>query len=203
MGNTIDISNCQTVFSVGLRYFQGGGNTNAYGDAPVFLRLFSGGTTTAKREIGALLYQSSQATEKGRYPNWIYKTVFINNGAVHAFTNTGFDLTKVSQVELYGTDWAGVGQDFVDFKDLVISTKLGVYPNLDNDIAFPGYAYSREFLLNTCGSTPTWELVSGPAGMTIDPATGKVSWTPSMAVLNQSYAVTVKATSDGTDYTET
>jgi RHS repeat-associated protein len=46
------------------------------------------------------------------------------------------------------------------------------------------------------GHTLTYALTEKPAGMTIDPATGRIEWTPAAAQANQSFFVTVTA-SDG------
>ena len=197
-GGTVDITNCQTVLSVGLRYFQGGRNTNPYGDAPIFLRLGDAGGKN--REYNTrLLYQSggSQADPE-RYPSWVYRAVVLNDNAKYPFTDgSGFSPTSVSRVELWGTDWSGKGEDFVDFKDLVVSTTLGIYPVLSDDVAYANVLYRRPFMVNTCNTAPTWTKVAGPDALTIDAATGVATWTPAAEDVNKTFTVTIQATSDG------
>jgi PKD repeat protein len=47
------------------------------------------------------------------------------------------------------------------------------------------------------GDTLTYSVVSGPAGLTVDPATGVVSWTPAEAQGPGTYGVTLRATDPG------
>lgn len=51
----------------------------------------------------------------------------------------------------------------------------------------------------TCMSPVTWSLVSGPAGMTINPATGVVSWSPAVV---GNHGVTIRATNAAGNDTE-
>ena len=44
--------------------------------------------------------------------------------------------------------------------------------------AFPTLPYSLQMSDTSGGGADTWSVVSGPAGMTIDPSTGLISWTP-------------------------
>jgi PKD repeat protein len=52
-------------------------------------------------------------------------------------------------------------------------------------------------LSNPSGEVLTYSLTTSPAGMTIDPATGLIGWTPTNAQAAQDHAVTVKVTDNG------
>ncbi|HEX2748225.1 MAG TPA: N-acetylmuramoyl-L-alanine amidase [Verrucomicrobiales bacterium] len=47
-------------------------------------------------------------------------------------------------------------------------------------------------------NTVTWSLAAGPAGAAIDPATGRLTWTPSAGQLGSIWTFTVRATDAGT-----
>lgn len=117
----VNISDPATAMDVDLRYYQDPvTNTNPYGDAPIFLRLYSYddlGNMLGYRDFG-IIY----ATQAGDapYPTWTHKTILLNSGA--GYTDSGtFDPTRVTRLRFYGTDWSGTGDDFVDAKNLVIS----------------------------------------------------------------------------------
>jgi PKD repeat protein len=58
------------------------------------------------------------------------------------------------------------------------------------------YAYDVEATDPNAGDTLTFSLDASPAGMTIDPATGVIAWTPSAAQTG-AHGVTVRVTDDG------
>lgn len=117
-----------TVLSIDLRYFQGGDNTNPYGDAPVFLRIYSydGATLLGYRDYG-IIYGPNMTQDPDKYPNWKTVKVFLNDSTKNAYTDTnssgtGFNIGSVNQLRFYGTDWAGKGQDYMDAKNLKVET---------------------------------------------------------------------------------
>lgn len=117
-----------TALKIDLRYFQGGDNTNPYGDAPVFLRLytFDGSNLLGYRDFG-IIYGPNMTQDPNKYPNWKTVQVFLNDSTKNAYTDTnssgtGFNIGNISQIRFYGTDWAGKGQDFMDAKNLKIET---------------------------------------------------------------------------------
>lgn len=64
-----------------------------------------------------------------------------------------------------------------------------------DDTASCGVAYTSPTPTTTGGVPPiTWTLVTGPAGMTIDPSTGAVSW-PNPDTTGTPYTISVQATS--------
>ena len=100
-------------------------NTNPYGDANVFVRLYQyddDGTGTyptyvANRDFG-IVYGPNllPGGDDVPYPTWTTVTVDLDGGTDSA----GFDPAKVNRMRFYGTDWAGGGDDFADFKNFQI-----------------------------------------------------------------------------------
>jgi hypothetical protein len=95
-------------------------NSNPYGDAPVFVRFYDYADTTFGSYQGFADYGVVYATQDGDppYPDWTTVVVDLLSGQ----TGGGgtFDNTSVDTMRFYGTDWAGGGDDFVDFKNLQI-----------------------------------------------------------------------------------
>lgn len=117
-----------TALNIDLRYFQGGDNTDPYGDAPVFLRMYSydGATLLGYRDYG-IIYGPNMKSDPDKYPNWKAVQVFLNDSTKNPYTDTnssgaGFSIGNINQIRFYGTDWAGKGQDYMDAKNLKIET---------------------------------------------------------------------------------
>lgn len=111
-GPWVDMSGPGATIRYNARYYQGGGNTNPYGDAPIFVNLIdvngkSGG-------LGISYGPNPNPT----YPQWIEVVDDMTVGDWP--TDAGFDLSKVVAIRFFGTDWAGVGDDFVDIRNLRI-----------------------------------------------------------------------------------
>ncbi|HOJ75948.1 MAG TPA: PQQ-binding-like beta-propeller repeat protein [Phycisphaerae bacterium] len=195
IGRPIDISECQTTLSVDLRYFQGGGNTNPYGDAPIFLRLMTYNEQNSAL-VGYRDYSIIYATQRGDppYPTWTTKEVKLNDLTFQDYTESGsFDPTKVHRLRFYGTDWAGKGDDFVDVKNLVISnyTEAPVLKEVSSpQNAYPDVPYTCHLSMDSCQPV-NWSL-SGPSGSSID-ADGVVRWTPTEELLGQTFEFTATA----------
>ena len=118
----IDISDPATVLEVYCRYFQGGENTNPYADAPIFYRVYTYDEANVNylghREYG-IFYGPTGETW---YPTWTYKTFALNDSGLWPYPQAGlFDPTKVARMRFWGTDWSGMGQDFIDVKKLKIT----------------------------------------------------------------------------------
>ncbi len=120
----IDITGQKLEFET--RYYQDPvTNSNQYGDAPVFVRMYTyddDGTGTypnysGHRDFGIVYGPNLQpGGDDDPYPTWTKVVVDLAGG-----TDSGtFDPTRVSKLRFYGTDWAGGGDDFVDFKNLTI-----------------------------------------------------------------------------------
>ncbi|MBP7747884.1 MAG: PEP-CTERM sorting domain-containing protein [Phycisphaerae bacterium] len=126
-GNGLDLSAAGSTVTFDTRYYQDPEmNTNPYGDAPVFLRLYTygadGNTYIGYRDY-SIVYATQAPWSDPPYPTWTTVTVDVN---ATAYTQGGtFDVTNVSRLRWYGTDWSGVGTDFVDFRNLVITPEPG------------------------------------------------------------------------------
>lgn len=96
-------------------------NSNPYGDAPVFLRLYTyaaNGETYLGHRDYSIVYATQGPWNNPPFPTWTTVVVDANAG----YTDGGvFDPTNVSRVRWYGTNWTGQGFDFVDFKNLVVT----------------------------------------------------------------------------------
>ena len=126
-GNGLDLSAAGSTVTFDTRYYQDPEmNTNPYGDAPVFLRLYTygadGNTYIGYRDY-SIVYATQAPWSDPPYPTWTTVTVDVN---ATTYTEGGaFDVTNVSRLRWYGTDWSGVGTDFVDFRNLVITPEPG------------------------------------------------------------------------------
>ncbi|MBI4578238.1 MAG: carboxypeptidase regulatory-like domain-containing protein, partial [Planctomycetes bacterium] len=88
-----------------------------------------------------------------------------------------------------------VGDDEESWQLTVISKAPQIAAIADATIQ-AGVAYTGPTPTLITGAPPvTWSLAAGPAGMTIDPATGVVSW-PDPAVDGSPHGVTIRATND-------
>ncbi len=122
-GAGVNLSAPDSTVVFDTRYYQNAEtNTNPYGDAPVFLRLYTyaadGNTYLGHRDY-SIVYATQAPWSNPPYPTWTTVTVNVNTTA---YTDGGtFDVTNVSRLRWYGTDWSGTGDDFVDFKNLVIT----------------------------------------------------------------------------------
>jgi len=77
------------------------------------------------------------------------------------YTDGGdFDITNVSVMRCYGTNWTGGGDDFIDAKKLVITdVPPAVIADAGPDQTFPTAACSTEVHLDGSGSTPPGAIV--------------------------------------------
>lgn len=122
-GNGLDLSAAGATISFDTRYYQDAlTNTNPYGDAPVFLRLYTyaadGNTYVGHRDYG-IVYATQTPLSNPPYPEWTTVTVGISTST---YSDGGtFDVANVSRIRWYGTDWSGGGEDFVDFRNVVIT----------------------------------------------------------------------------------
>ncbi len=116
-GPTIDLSGNKTVIEYTARYFQGNGNTNPYADAPIILQLLD----SEGRRAG--LGISYGAKPNPTYPSWVTCTDDMSSDPTWP-NSPGFDLTRVVKIMFVGTDWVGTGNDFVDLKNLKITSYI-------------------------------------------------------------------------------
>lgn len=112
-GPWVDMSRPGTEIHYTARYFQGGGNTNPYGDAPIFIHL----TDSSGRNGG--LDISYGPNPSPVFPEWIECTDTIETTGWP--TDPGFDASKVVSVTFFGTDWGGTGDDFIDIRNLQVT----------------------------------------------------------------------------------
>ena len=104
----VDFSAPGTRIEYTARYFQGGGNTNPYGDAPIFVAL--GDINGNWVWLGISYGPNPDPT----YPEWITVT---DDMTFDGNPPQGFDLSRITHVSFFGTDWAGTGDDFVDIRN--------------------------------------------------------------------------------------
>jgi hypothetical protein len=128
----IDITSATTL-EFDTRYFQDPvTNTSPYADAPVFVRIYTyainAGTGEYDDYVGHRDFGIVQATQPPwsdpPYPTWTHVVIDINDPLVYV-DEGAFDPTRVSRMRFWGTDWAGGGDDFVDFKNFVINLPGG------------------------------------------------------------------------------
>jgi hypothetical protein len=108
---SVDLSRPGTVLRFAARYFQGAGNTNPYGDAPIAAQLRDANGHTANLGI---LYGPRPVAQ---YPAWVTCVADVRAG-----TTSPFDFARVTGVAFTGTDWAGKGGDFVDIRYVAFIT---------------------------------------------------------------------------------
>jgi hypothetical protein len=125
-GAGLNLSAAGSTIEFDARYFQDPEmNTNPYGDAPIFVRLYTygadGNAYLGYRDYSIVYGPNSTNPPYGAwYPTWWHVTIDVNSAP--GITEGGtFDITNVSRIRWYGTDWSGVGTDFVDFKNLLIT----------------------------------------------------------------------------------
>ena len=114
----VDLSAPGSVIRYTARYFQGAGNTNPYGDAPIIAVL--GGTDGREVELGI----SYGARPPATYPEW----VTCVDDVPTAEEARGVDLTCITRVRFRGTDWAGKGGDYVDLREVALITPTTADP---------------------------------------------------------------------------
>jgi len=107
-GPYVDMSGDDVIIEYTARYFQGGGNTNPYADAPIFIQLMD--SEGRGRSLGISYGPQPNPT----YPEWIT----CQNTVVPGEGDPSFDPTKVVRIEFFGTDWAGTGDDFIEIRNL-------------------------------------------------------------------------------------
>ncbi len=134
-GAGLDLSSAGSTVQFDTRYYQNPEtNTNPYGDAPVFLRLYTyaadGNTYLGHRDY-SIVYATQAPWNNPPYPTWTTVTVDVN-AAAHS-DGGAFDPANVSRIRWYGTDWSGGGDDFVDFRNLVLTP--GVVPEPSSVLA--------------------------------------------------------------------
>lgn len=121
----LDLSAPGTEFRIDAKAFQAATNTNPYGDCNIFVRLYSGAADfpSSYRDFGLVYGPNATAWPYGDWGNWNQIVIDVNT---HAYTDAGgFDITAVTQVRLYGTNWTGHGDDWIAAKDLVITPEPG------------------------------------------------------------------------------
>lgn len=124
----LDLSAPGTKIEFDARYFQDfETNPNVYKDAPIFLRLYTyadnGDTYVGYKDFG-IVYATQAPLSNPQYPEWTHVVVDVNN-ATGTSTGGTFDITNVSRIRWYGTDWSGGGNDFVDLKRLAVTPEPG------------------------------------------------------------------------------
>jgi len=113
-GPWVDLSIPGTQLRYRARYFQGGGNPNPYGDAPIFVVL-----RDVNGKSGGLGISYGPRPDPV-FPGWA--ECVDSATADHWPLDPDFDPSRVVAIEFFGTDWSGTGDDFIDIRDLRIVT---------------------------------------------------------------------------------
>ncbi len=124
----IDISPSNMELHFTARYFQDASNWNpdfwgdpndpleVYEDAPIFVAFRD---VNGKYGSLGILYGPDMRLDPNKYPNW--KTIEVPIDILPEWpTDADFDPTKVVTIEFFGTDWGGLGTDFVDIRDVFL-----------------------------------------------------------------------------------
>ncbi len=126
---TVDLSGPNMALRFSGRYFQDANNWNPfvfgdpndplepYEDSPVGILLQD---STGKTGWLGWLIGPDMRNAPDRYPNWRNVDIPVVINPDPGFTDAGFDLSRVVRVWFFGTDWGGLGSDFVDIRDLWI-----------------------------------------------------------------------------------
>lgn len=96
---------------------------SAYSDANIFVRLYTyaadGVTYQGHRDFGIVYGPNADNYPFGDwYPTWSPVTVDPNTSGADGGV---FDITRVSRIRWYGTDWNGNGNDFAEVRNVVIT----------------------------------------------------------------------------------
>ncbi len=123
----IDLSSPDARLQVDVRYYR---DPNGYApgttpDAPIGLLLQS---ASGSRQITwpYRVYQGDPL-----YPTWTHLNLDPNTPAPPNVTHTDsgtFDVSNVTALSFWGTNWGGKGDDFIDVKQLVIRTSADATP---------------------------------------------------------------------------
>jgi hypothetical protein len=122
---TVDLSSPYMRLQFDGRYFQDANNwacdpadpncsPQPYEDAPIFVTLRD---ANGKRGSLEIVYGPDMRDDPDKWPNWKHIDVPLDI-KTGDFTDQGFDITKVTRIEFFGTDWGGTGWDEVDIKNL-------------------------------------------------------------------------------------
>lgn len=207
-GTGLDLSHPCTRIEFDARVYQDAAtNSNPYGDANIFVRIYTyaadGNTYLGYRDFGIVYGPNVNFFPFGDwYPTWSHVVVFVNKSYSEGGT---FDVTNVSRLRFYGTDWSGGGFDFTDVKNLIITNDplppviTPVQP--DPQTAYADIPYTQQVLVDSCESV-SLALLQGPPGANID-SNGLVSgWTPTQAQAGQTFTFEVQATNTAGSVTE-
>lgn len=107
-GPYVDMSGPGTVIEYTARYYQSYG----YSDAPIFVDIHDAGGRT--RSLGISYGPQPSPT----YPAWITCT---DDPTLAEGGDPDFDLSRVTSITFYGTDWSGTGSDFLEIRNLRVS----------------------------------------------------------------------------------
>jgi hypothetical protein len=122
----LNLSSSSSKIEFDARFYQDEDtNSNPYYDAPIFVRIYTygadGNSYQGYRDYGIVYGPDASSFPNGQwYPNWAHVVIDVNNAPGIA-DGDAFDITNVSRIRFYGTDWSGTGADFVDFKNLTFT----------------------------------------------------------------------------------
>ena len=115
---SLDLSSNGSTVEFDARYFQSPStNTNPYGDAPVFVILWD---TSFKYVATHAFYWHAYEWQHISFHPATYYPWYWGDPTI--------DLSRITLIGFYGTDWAGTGDDYVDFKNLTLTAVPEINP---------------------------------------------------------------------------
>jgi hypothetical protein len=121
----LNLSGAGSTLGIDAKLWQGGTNGNPFGDANIFVRIYSGTADfpATFRDFGLIYGPNASVWPFGDWGNW--NRILLDINAAPHTDSAGFDITAVTQMRLYGTDWAAASDgsctDWVMAKDLTIT----------------------------------------------------------------------------------
>jgi hypothetical protein len=156
-------------------------------------------------DVGVPLSYNVESDEESA-AGFVYQLIERPNGAtINAATGQITWVPVLSQMgnqtfRVRGTDPAGNASADHVFTVVIANTQTGIAPAIDpigDQTTSEGTSFSIDANA-TDGNLPndllTFSLVSPPTGMTIDPSTGVISWTPGESFGGQTLVITVRVT---------
>ncbi len=115
-GNPIDVSAATIEWTA--RYFQGLGNSSPYGDCPIRAHIYDMSGLQCQSDW---VWRATTINPLSQFPHWM-AVQYAATDPAHCIEGNGPDLTQIRRMWWEVTDWAGVGADFYEIKDVLVYT---------------------------------------------------------------------------------